>query len=485
MSSSDAPSSAVSAHSDGKEPRPLPELRRLIDAVDSQIVRLLNDRAHFVIEVGQRKAADGTPVYAPQREQAVLAKVLAQNTGPMLNATLETIYREIMSGAFALERPLRIGYLGPPGSFSHDAAVKQFGKSVAYENLRAIDGVFEEVARGHVDYGLVPIENGSIGSVVETLDSLAKSCGRVSLCAEVQLSVCQALIACPGAVPSDITQIHSKPEAIAQCRKWLATQYPHASLVPAPSTSAAVELVATTFASQGIGAAKHIAAIGSGLAASLYDLPVMFGDIQDVTPNITRFVILCSSGTPASSNLPSGDDKTSILFVCDDRPGALVSVLDAFRRHAINLTHIDKRPCTPELLVQLVGSSDKKKLSALGPKGGMGGGTAVADAAGSGASAAAASAAAAVETAAVDPGFGAPRPPSPVALPTMAVAPSLFVPAMLGGRGGLTQTFTYAFFVEAVGHISQPEIADALREAAPLCLCLKVLGSFPRARRVL
>lgn len=215
--------------------RPLEELRPLIDGLDSQIVKLLNDRFKLVVEVGRTKIQNGTPIYAPQREQAVLAKVLAQNTGPMLNSTLEvrgrlgvcpsspapgtptavtivtavcslhalpvspahharlvelqSIYREIMSGAIALERPLRIGYLGPPGSFSHDAAAKQFGSSVSYENLRAIDGVFEEVARGHVDYGLIPVENGSIGAVVEALDGFLHHCGRVAICAEVQLSV--------------------------------------------------------------------------------------------------------------------------------------------------------------------------------------------------------------------------------------------------------------------------------------------------------
>ena len=484
-STSLVPKETTSHNNSIVSPRPLSELRTLIDAVDSALVRLLNDRSRLVIEVGQRKAADGTPVYAPHREQAVLAKVLAQNTGPLLNSTLESIYREIMSGSFALERPLRIGYLGPPGSFSHDAAVKQFGKSIMYENLRTIEGVFEEVARGHVDYGLVPIENASIGSVPDTLDGILAYCGRASLCAEVQLSVCQALITCPGAIPRDITEIHSKPEALGQCRKWLATQYPNAALVPAASTSAAVEMVAKKYNQVGTEGTKHIAAIGSSLAASLFDLPVMFGDIQDVTPNITRFIILCSSGTAAAVSAPSGDDKTSILFVCDDRPGALVDVLDAFRRHSINLTHIDKRPCSSEHLTQLVNASDKKKLVALSNNPNQHTITSIlSPSAGS------------ITPTATDTstnnnpnntaltGF-VPRSPSPVQIPAMSVAPSLYVPAMLGGRGGLTTTFTYAFFIEAVGHITQPELEAALIEAAPLCLALKVLGSYPRARRVL
>ena len=183
------------------------------------------------------------------------------------------------SGSFALERPLRIGYLGPAGSFSHEAAVKQFGQSVSYENLRTIDGVFEEVARGHVDYGLVPVENASIGSVAETLEGFMTHSGRVAVCAEVQLSVAQALICCPGAVPSDIRVVSSKPEALAQCRRWLSTQYPGATLVPAASTSAAVETLARAHAENGP-AAKHMAAIGSKLAASLHDMSVLFPEVR-------------------------------------------------------------------------------------------------------------------------------------------------------------------------------------------------------------
>jgi chorismate mutase/prephenate dehydratase len=451
--------------------RPLPVLRAAIDAVDSQIVALLNERAALVVEVGRRKAADGTPVYAPHREQAVLSRVLALNRGPLLSCTLESVYREIMSGSFALERPLRIGYLGPPGSFSHDAAARQFGASVSYENLRAIDGVFEEVARGHVDYGLVPVENPSIGSVAETLDSALAFCSRVRVCAEVQLSVCQALIAAPGAVPADIREIHSKAEALAQCRRWLATQYPQAVLVQAASTSAAVAHVAALAAAAGAGggaagegagggasaaARRDVAAVGCALAAKLHgDLPVMFSDIQDSTPNITRFLIICAAGTPAAATSPSGDDKTSLFFVCDDRAGALAAVLECFRRHDLNLSHIDKRPCSPERLASLVGASDARRPP-------------VEDVSGSGAAGEGEGAGAGASTGAGD-----------------AAAPSLLVPAMLGGRGGLTQSFTYVFLIDFDAHVSEARTQRALAEARGLTLALKVLGSFPRARRVL
>lgn len=460
-------------------PRPLPVLRTLIDSLDSQIVRLLNARASVVVEVGLTKAKDGTPVYAPYREQAVLAKVLAQNTGPLLPITLESVYREIMSGAFALERPLRIGYLGPPGSFSHEASVRQFGNSVSYENLRTIDGVFEEVARGHVDYGLVPVENALVGAVAETADGFLNYVGRVSVVAEVQLSVCHSLIAAPGAVPSDVTEVHSKPEALGQCRRWLATQYPQATLVNAPSTSAAVQKVAQLYAEGGTSAAKHVASIGSSLAARLHDLPVMFADVQDFSPNITRFFVLCSSATPASAGPASGDDKTAALFVTDDRPGALAMVLDAFRKHAINLTHIDKRPCSPQLLAHLVSVSARKRAvgatAHTGPGGeehaGQGGGSTAGEED--------------RQRQAGLSGMGSGRPPSPLSMPLITLAPSLFVPAMLGGRGGLTSSFTYAFIIEASGHVDSEHVKAALEEASSLCVALKVLGSYPRARRVL
>ena len=330
-------------------PRDLPALRTAIDAVDTQLVDLLNQRSRLVIEVGKRKTLDGTPVYAPHREQAVLAKVLAMaGSGPTLPATLEAIWREIMSGSFALERPLRIGYLGPAGSFTHDAAAKQFGASVSYEDLRTIGGAFEEVARGHVDYSVVPCENSTVGSVAETLDAWLEPSAteRVTVCAEVQLSVAHAFIVAPGAVPSDIREVHSKPEALGQCRRWLSVQYPGAALVAAASSSAAVKALADA-AAAGAPSARHMAAIGSLAAARLHDLPVLFGDIQDRSPNITRFLVLAARGA-AGGGAASGDDKTALLFVVQERVGSLVDVLEVFRKHGINLAAVEKRPCTQQ-----------------------------------------------------------------------------------------------------------------------------------------
>jgi chorismate mutase/prephenate dehydratase len=440
-------------------PRSLAALRSAIDAVDVQLVALLNERSRLVMEVGQRKALDGTPVYAPHREQAVLARVLAMNPGPTLSTTIEAVYREIMSGSFALERPLRIGYLGPAGSYSHDAAVKQFGASVSYENLRLIEGVFEEVSRGNVDYGLVPIENTIIGPVAETLDAWLSHAHGVAVCAEVALSVAHALVVCPGTRPSDVREVRSKPEALAQCRHWLATQYPAAALVPYPSSSAAVASLAAALAAPGgEEGARHLAAVASPLAARLHALPCLFTDIQDASPNTTRFLVLCSRRSPAATmGAPSGQDKTSALLVLGDAPGALCSVLDAFRSAGINLTHIDKRTCSAAQLAWLQSVADYGAAEGGGGEGGGG--------AGEGAAAAAAAAAAASARA--------------------GLAPSLFVASSGGGRGGAPLALNFVFFIECEGHVSEPGVASAMAEAGRRSRLLKVLGSFPRARRVL
>ncbi len=321
----------------GSAADPLAPLRDKITALDAKIVALLNERAGAVVEVGKVKRAKGLPVYTPDRESAVLSRVLALNTGPLPARTVEAIYRELMSGSFRLEHPPRIGYLGPPGSYSHVAATRHFGSSVDFEDLHTIDGVFTEVSRGHVDYGLVPIENSIGGGIVETLDAFVEHYEQVNVYAEVQLEVHHALLA--ACEPSEVKTICSKPEVFAQCRRWLATQYPRAELIPTVSSSAAVQRVAQEVKSGGGGGVGTSAAIGSLLAGERYGLPPLFENIEDRTGNVTRFFVLCRHKAR-----PSGDDKTSMMFTTLDKPGALVGVLSVFDRAGINLTHIDKRP---------------------------------------------------------------------------------------------------------------------------------------------
>lgn len=316
----------------------LAELREKIDHLDQQLVDLLNARAKLVVDVGAFKRGSNTPIYAPHREAQVLAKALERSKGPLPNRTIEGIYRELMSGSFALEHPLRIGFLGPPGSYSHQASVKQFGSSVDYEDLQLIGGVFTEVRRGHVNYGLVPIENSIGGGITETLDALAQNAGHVWVYAEVQIEIKHMLLT--DCKPHDVRRIHSKPEVFAQCRNWLTTQYPNAALLPDASTSQAVQTAKKeNQTAKEIGAEPGSAAIASELAGELYGLPVLFSNIADNPDNITRFYVISREQA-----LPTGDDKTAIVFATDDKHGALVEVLQAFHIQGVNLSHIDKRP---------------------------------------------------------------------------------------------------------------------------------------------
>jgi chorismate mutase / prephenate dehydratase len=321
------------------EPGPdgsLDALRGRIDEVDRALIQLLNERAKLVVDVGTLKRTTNTPTYAPHRESQVLAKVLglnAQAGGLLPGRALEGIYREIMSGSFALERGLAVAYLGPAGSHSHVAGVKHFGTSATFDDQASIDGVFTAVARGHVECGLVPIENSIHGGVAETLEAFTTHAGTVHIYAEAQVQIHHVLASHADAAQAHtITRVYSKPEVFSQCRLWLAEKLPGAQRMPVASSSRAMQMVAEE-GDQGS------AAIGSELAASLCGVPVLFRNIQDRAHNLTRFFVLARQ--PAQR---SGDDKTSVMFQTADKPGALARVLHDFERSGINLTHIDKRP---------------------------------------------------------------------------------------------------------------------------------------------
>lgn len=311
-------------------PRPLEELRALIDAVDERLVQLIAERARIVQEVGLSKRSTGTSVYVPHREREVIERAVARNPGPLSSRTIEAIFREIMSGSFVLETPPRIGFLGPAGSFSHLGAVRQFGSSVELLDLHDIEHVFEEVAAGRVDHGLVPYENSIGGSVTETLDAFQSHDVRV--CAEAMVGVSQALMA--NCAPNEVRRIASKQEALSQCRRWLSRHFPDIELVVTTSTSAAVQEAART---------PGTAAVGSALAGELYGVRVLFERIEDTPGNVTRFLVL--SRTSAQQ---TGNDKTTVMFTTAHRPGALVDVLAAFRDASVNLSHIEKRPSRRE-----------------------------------------------------------------------------------------------------------------------------------------
>lgn len=344
--SSRNPKKTAKAKAKGRSPRSpaidLAMVRQRINDLDRQLVSVLNERSSLVVKVGEHKRAVGLPVYTPHRESEVLERALKANTGPLPDRTLEAIYRELMSGSFALQQPLRIGFLGPPGSYSHLAALRHFGGSVEHEDLHDIAGVFTEVQRGHVNYGLVPIENSTGGGIVETLDAFRdlaqRGKGEVVVCAEVQIDVRHCLLA--NCAPGQVRRIYSKPEVFDQCRVWLARQYPKAERIPSPSSSRAAETVAnecrTALAD---GRVPDSAAIGSELAGQIYGLNALLVGVEDNPGNITRFFVISRQKAERT-----GDDKTTVMFTTADKPGALVEVLFAFQRSNINLTHIEKRP---------------------------------------------------------------------------------------------------------------------------------------------
>jgi chorismate mutase/prephenate dehydratase len=310
-------------------PTDLDVLRLQIDRLDDQIVRLLNERAKVVVEIGRVKAHTNAPIYAPDREKAVLEKVRILNKGPLSNRSLEAVYREMMSGSFALERPLRIGFLGPEGTFSHEAAVRKFGHSVDYTPVADIPGVFEEVVRGHVDYGLVPVENSIGGGIVDTLDAFLSSSARI--CAEVLFTVHHNLMS--GGPWAEVKRIVSKAQVFAQCRNWLSTTATGRDQIPYDSTAAAARLAADPKLGAGV------AAVGPKQLAEMYGLNVLFENIEDNPDNVTRFFVI--GREPARK---TGDDKTAIMFTTAHKPGALAEVLDVLKDNGINLTDIEKRP---------------------------------------------------------------------------------------------------------------------------------------------
>jgi chorismate mutase/prephenate dehydratase len=304
----------------------LEELRNRIDEIDQQLVKLFNERARVVIDIGKLKNKTGGQIYAPDREKKVFEKMVKANEGPLPDKCLVAIWRELMSGSFALERPLRIGYLGPEGSFSHTAAMLKFGQSVEYEPLVDILSIFDEVSKGHCDLGLAPIENTTGGGVIETLDALIDS--DVKICSEVLMAIHHNLLA--NCSMEEVAKIYSKPEIFAQCRNWLSATFKDAQTVPVASSAKAAQTAAEE---------QSAAAIGSEVAAELYGLRIVCEHIEDNPNNITRFLVISREDAK-----PTGEDKTAILFSTAHKAGALADVLEVFKRCDINLTNIESRP---------------------------------------------------------------------------------------------------------------------------------------------
>lgn len=310
----------------------LEDLRRGIDAIDHKILKLLTQRAKLVQQVGRAKQKHNLSTYSPAREKQILDALTKENKGPLSPLAVRTIFGEILSSCRALEKPLKISYLGPAATFTHMAVLSKFGSQIEGQPQGSIADVFQCVEKGEADYGVVPIENSTEGAVSHTLD-MFMNCN-LNVCAEVYLNVSHHLL---GNTPlPSVKKVYSKQEAFAQCKRWLQNHLPsRVHFIETSSTSHGAQLAAKE---------KGAAAIASSLAASYYDLRILARNIQDLSNNKTRFLVISQHGAERS-----GNDKTSLMFSVKHTAGALFKALEPFHKNKINMTMIESRPTGQKL----------------------------------------------------------------------------------------------------------------------------------------
>ncbi len=302
------------------------QLQRQLERADKALLKALNARAKLAQQLAKARLANDEPAYDPAAEQQLLQWITQESKGPLAEDALRAIFREMLSGSRALFRPLRVAFLGPQYSFSYLAAIERFGSSAKLAPVATIAAVFEELNRGHADFGVVPLENSTDGRVADTLDMFARL--PVRICGEVQLRIHHNLLArCPR---DEIQEVYSKPQALSQCRDWLAHHLPWVRTVEMTSTTAAAQLA---------GGKQGAAAIASLLAAANYGLDVVAANIEDNQHNVTRFAVI--GGDTASR---TGRDKTALMFEIAHQPGALADVMAVFKRARLNLTWIESFP---------------------------------------------------------------------------------------------------------------------------------------------
>ena len=352
----------------------LKDLRDEIDALDDRIMEFLNRRAELVIEVGRLKSAKKDEFHVPSREREIYERLASNNPGPFPNEAIKSVFREIISASLALEAPMKVAFFGPKATFTHLAAMQQFGLSAELVPQKSIPAVFEEVGKGRAKYGVVPVENSTEGMVSHTLDMFMESDLKIN--AEVLLEIHHFLLSRTGRL-EDIKKVYSHPQPIAQCRDWLVENLPNIPVVDVASTAVAAQIVSEDYTA---------AAIASELAASMYDLKIVRERIEDQVNNFTRFLVIGKKMTEMSD-----DDKTSLMFSVKDEVGILYRMLEPFAKRGINLSKIESRPL-------------KKKA------------------------------------------------------------------------------WEYIFFLDLVGHIDDPVIAESVQELKQCCQFVKVLGSYPRAK---
>ncbi|HYB92326.1 MAG TPA: prephenate dehydratase [Candidatus Binataceae bacterium] len=349
-----------SARKNAVEPPSIETLRARIDEINLKLLSLLSLRANLVTEIGHLKGASAEAVYQPARERDVLEKMVAENAGPLGADAIRTIFTEIISACRALEHPLRVAYLGPEHTYTHEAARGRFGANVEYSPQSSIAGVFQASESGRSDLGVVPVENSTEGSVPLTLDLLIDT--PLVIVGEILLPVRHALLSLTGDAGA-IRRIFSHQQSLAQCRGYLSANFPHCDLEAVASNA---------FAAQRAAEDPSTAAIASVAAAEAYGLKIIAENIQDLAANATRFLVM--GKRPAER---SGADKTTVLFAVAHRAGTLYEALGLFARNGINISKIESRPLRSRpweylFFVDLGGHRDdpklKRALQALGRK---------------------------------------------------------------------------------------------------------------------
>ncbi|PRC93003.1 prephenate dehydratase [Solimicrobium silvestre] len=305
----------------------LQPLREKIDAVDAQILSLLNSRAELAQQVGHLKANTNAPVFRPEREAQVLRGVAERNVGPLPSLDIQLIFREIMSACRALERRVTVAYLGPAGTFSEQAVFQQFGHAIVLLPCVSIDEVFRTTEAGTADFGVVPVENSSEGAVNRTLDLLLQT--SLSISGELSIPVQHSLMTASGDL-AGITKICAHSQALAQCQTWLNQHYPNVERVAVASNGEAARMASLD---------SSVAAIAGETAGAQYELQAVHAHIQDDPHNRTRFVVIGNSHCQ-----PSGKDQTSLVLAVPNKAGAVYSLLAPFMQFGVSMTRFESRP---------------------------------------------------------------------------------------------------------------------------------------------
>ena len=329
------------SHNMSAAPRPLPVLRQAIDEVDSELLCLLNKRAQLSLEVGRLKASTTSqgkpmPVFDPRRESELLARLAERNEGPLSNEHVMMLWREILSVSRALQRPYSAAYLGPEGTFSYFAGVEYLGSATRFQPCGNFTEIFQRVASGQCDCGLVPLENSLQGTIGQSFDLFART--DVVILGEFFARISHSLLSRARSL-LEIQKVYSHPQPLGQCGAWLRTHLPQARLVAVESTAAAAKLAAGE---------PNAAAVGHYRLGELMRMEALATCIEDNPTNWTRFVLI---GAPGHAPLTRGDEgphRSSLLFTLSDKPGALASVLEALAGRGVNMRKLESRPLTGE-----------------------------------------------------------------------------------------------------------------------------------------